>query len=70
MRLIYIINLPKRRRFGLGICYIYISLIGFVAFSCNTGAKNAKVVVFVTNIISFLKYLKHITVSQNVYEFL
>jgi hypothetical protein len=27
-------------------------------------------VVFVTNIISFLKYLKHITVSQNVYEFL
>jgi hypothetical protein len=26
------------------------------------------IVVFVTNIVSFLKYLKHITVSQNVYE--
>jgi hypothetical protein len=40
---IYIyINSPKRRRFKLCISYIYIRLIGCIAFSCNAWAKRQK----------------------------
>jgi hypothetical protein len=36
--ILYLINLLKRRRFE-GMCYVYISLVDCVAFSCNTWAK-------------------------------
>lgn len=65
---IYIyINSPKRRRFGLGIGYVYIGLIGFVAFSCSTWAKNTKIMLnqYIFKMLKFKEKLKQAKNNKN-----